>query len=163
MPNNQEYKPEYRINGSITFSAEDVTVKKSEDLQTGSYNGNTFIPNFANAENSGCLALNVNNDYVTYLGGSTEGSRFIVNLRPVYPFEAYMTSATRARQYISINEDMATGIQIVNELYDNEKIVRVYSLSGQLLLVEENKSIDDIQKLLKAGVYVINGKKVIIK
>ena len=74
-----------------------------------------------------------------------------------------MTSATRARQYISINEDMATGIQIVNELYDNEKIVRVYSLSGQLLLVEENKSIDDIQKLLKAGVYVINGKKVIIK
>ena len=163
MPNNPDYKQEYRINGSITFSAEDVKVKKSDDLQTGSYNGNTFMPNFTNAENSGCLALNVNNDYVTYNGGSAEGSRFIVNLRPVHPFEAYMTSVSGARKYISINEDMTTGIEDISVMLDDTKGQRVYDLKGQLIISDTDRSIDEIRKSLPAGVYIVNGKKLIIK
>ena len=90
MPNNTDYKAEFRISGNITFSSENVTVKKSDNLQTGSYNGNTFIPNYVNVENSSYLALNVNNDYVSYTGGQAEGSTFVANLRSVHPFEAYM-------------------------------------------------------------------------
>jgi len=163
MPNNQNYREEYRLSGNITFSAENVTVKKSDNLQTGNYGGNTFTPNFSNTDNSGYLALNVNNDYVSYSGGSAEGSTFVVNLRPVHPFEAYMTSTSKTRSTISINGDMATGIEDMSVLMDESMGLRIYNLKGQLIKVEQDKSLDDVRRSLPAGVYIINGKKLIIK
>lgn len=163
MPNNPDYKAEFRLSGNITFSAENVTVKKSDNLQTGNYGGNTFTPNFSNTDNSGYLALNVNNDYVSYSGGSAEGSTFVVNLRPVHPFEAYMTSTSKTRSTISINGDMATGIEDMSVLMDESKGLRIYNLKGQLIKVEQDKSIDEVRRSLPAGVYIVNGKKLIIK
>jgi len=163
MPNNPDYKAEFRLSGNITFSAENVTVKKSDNLQTGNYGGNTFTPNFFNTDNSGYLALNVNNDYVSYSGGSAEGSTFVVNLRPVHPFEAYMISKSKTRSTISINGDMATGIEDISVLMDESKGLRIYNLKGQLIKVEQDKSLDEVRRSLPAGVYIVNGKKLIIK
>ena len=163
MPNNPDYKAEFRLSGNITFSAENVTVKKSDNLQTGNYGGNTFTPNFSNTDNSGFLALNVNNDYVSYSGGSAEGSTFVVNLRAVHPFEAYMTSTSKTRSTISINGDMATGIEDMSVLIDESKGLRIYNLKGQLIKVEQDKSLEEVRRSLPAGVYIVNGKKLIIK
>ena len=163
MPNHQNYKSEYRINGSITFSAENATVKKTDDLMSGSYNGNTFVPSYVNADNSGYYALNVNNDYVSYYGESVEGSRFVANLRPVRPFEAYMISSSSAARSIAISDDMTTDIKDINVLIDENLGVRVYNMKGQLVIAEMNQSLDDVKKRLPAGVYIVNGKKLIIK
>ena len=46
---------------------------------------------------------------------------------------------------------------------DDGKTIRVYNLGGQLLKTEEKKSLDEVKALLRAGVYIINGKKVIIR
>lgn len=58
---------------------------------------------------------------------------------------------------------MTTGIGDITEIMANEKVVRVYNLNGQLIMEEENKSVDEIKVLLSAGVYIVNGKKLIIK
>lgn len=163
MPNHQDYKPEFRLSGSVTFYAENVTVPKSDDYQSGSYNGNTFVPNYSNVDNNGYYALNVNNDYVTYDGGSAEGSRFVVNLRPVHPFEAYMISSSNAARSIAILDGMTTGIENVIALIDENKGTRVYNMKGQLVIAEMNQSLEDVKKRLPAGVYIVNGKKLIIK
>lgn len=163
MPNHQDYKSEFRLNGSITFYAENATVKKSDDYQSGRYNGNTFVPNFANTDNRGYYALNVNNDYVTYSGGSAEGSRFVVNLRPVHPFEAYMTSSSSYVRSIVVSDDMTTGIEDIAVLIDESRGIRVYNMKGQLVIAEKDQSLEEVKKRLPAGVYIVNGKKTIIR
>ena len=163
MPNHTNYKDAFRLNGSVTFSAENVKVKASDTDGSIGSGEKRFVPNFINQDNSGAYVLNVNNDYVTYNGGTTEGSRFIVNLRSLHPFEAYMTTTNRTRKSIAIDDDMATGIEDVIEMTDDGKTIRVYNLGGQLLKTEEKKSLDEVKALLRAGVYIINGKKVIIR
>ena len=163
MPNHQDYMSEFRINGSVTFSAENSTVKKTDDFVSGSYNGNTFVPSYTNTDNSGYSALNVNNDYVSYYGEYTEGSHFVKNLRQVRPFEAYMTSSSSGVRSIAISDDMTTDIEGVALLIDDSKGTRVYNLKGQLVIAEMDKSLEDIKKRLPAGVYIVNGKKLIIK
>ncbi len=74
-----------------------------------------------------------------------------------------MTSASQTRSYIAIVDDMTTGIGDITEIMVDEKIVRIYNLNGQLIMAEENKSVDEIKALLSAGVYIVNGKKLIIK
>lgn len=163
MPNHSYYKPEFQLNGIVTFSAENVTIPTSENINTKNYNGRTFLPNYINQTNDSYYALNVNNDIVTYSGNDVEGSMFLIGLRTIHPFEAYMTSASQARTYIAINEDMTTGIGDVTEIMADEKTVRVYNLNGQLIMFEENKSVDEVRSLLSAGVYIVNGKKLVIK
>ena len=163
MPNNPEYKSGFLLNGNVTFSAENVIVPTSDNLHSVRYNGQTFMPNYRNQRDDNYYALNVNNDYVTYSGSDVEGSKFLIGLRAVRPFEAYMTSVPQARSYIAIDEDMPTGIGDITEILADERTVRVYNLNGQLILAEENKRIDEIKSLLSAGVYIVNGKKIIIR
>ena len=106
--------------------------------------------------------MNVNNDYVTYSGGAAEGSQFIMGLRPLHPFEAYMLTQNNSRS-VNISDGMATGIQEISEMVDYDKVIRVYSLGGQLILTEANKKLEEIEHLLQPGVYIVNGKKLIIK
>lgn len=162
MPNHTNYKNEFRLNGNIAFSAQNVKVKASNNLQSTSSGDKTFHPNYVVLENTNAYALNVNNDYVSYSGGSKEGSTFVLNLRKLHPFEAYMTSTSKARQTIAIQDNLTTGIRDVAEIWD-DKIIRVYNLSGQLLMIEENKSLKEIKQMLSAGVYIVNGKKLIVR
>ena len=160
LPNNSEYREEYRVNGVITFSAIDATVKSSENLQTGSYSDRTFIPNFINQNASnGFYVLNAINNYSTNAGGYTEGSRFVRNLRAVHPFEAYIASANNAKESFPIFEDETTWIRSLSHIPSPEGEGGVYNLSGQQIRLDENQS----TKNLKKGVYIVDGKKIVIR
>ena len=161
MPNHSYYKSEYILAGSVTFSAENVTVMKSDEIQTSSYNSRKFIPNYIHQDNQNTIyALNVTNDYVNYQGGEPEGSKFILILRPSYPFEAYMTSSSGTRS-IGVFDDMSTNLHSVLEKEDQLDEVRVYDLRGTLITI--GSSIESVKQTLPSGVFIINNKKMVIK
>lgn len=153
MPNNSQYDNQWLLNGKVTFAANSVTIGKTENLNQPTFNGRSFIPCFAEKESaSGLYALNVNNDFETNNSGMTEGSWFVVNKRNVHPFEAYMTSTSSAPQFaFGVFEGMTTGIQMmVDGNWTKEEVV--YDLQGRKVNAPSKK-----------GVYIINGKKLMIK
>ena len=159
MPNNSEYKDEFLLNGRITFSAGNVTVRKTENMQTSSYKGRTFVPTYTEqAMGSGLYVLNVDNDYETNVSGVDDGSHFVLNLRKVHPFEAYMVTSTNGSRAIDISDGMDDGID------EEEQIpMRVYNLKGLMMKTETGETMEDIKRTLPAGVYIINGHKMIVK
>ena len=161
MPNNSKYKPEYRLSGKVTFSAENVVIPVSDNLHIVNYNGKYLVPNFVSGNHE--YALNVKSDFVSYTGNEVEGSVFLYNLRVVHPFEAYMKTSSGGTRSIAISDDLTTGIEGIPVLDSDDNTLKVYDLNGKLLVVERGKSIDDVKHLLPAGVYIINGKKLMIK
>ena len=154
MPNNPQYADQYQLAGNVTFSAENTTVKVSDNLQQPKYNDRTFVPNFqVQPSNLGYYALNVSNDYFANNSGMTDGSRFVLNMRKILPFEAYMTtSSSNAPESIGIFDDMTTEIQeIPNDMLNISN--SVYDLQGRK--IEKTR--------LDKGVYIVNGQKVIIR
>ena len=163
MPNNPEYKSGFLLNGSVTFSAENVTIPKTENLIAAKYGDRTFVPTFSSVVwGSGVLALNVVNGIERNTNGETEGSTFVLDLRPVHPFEAYMTSTSSTRS-IGIDEGMATGIMELISAISDDGVLKIYNLNGQLVKIEEGGCLDEVMKNLPAGVYIVNGKKMIIR
>ena len=167
MPNNNsEYEDEYNLSGNITFSATNVKVPVSSSVTTAKSNDKTFIPAFCAQEKaSGVYALNVNNSYHTEAGGYTEGSAFVSNLRAVSPFEAYMTtSENNAKRAFFIEFSETTGIDEMPSADNKGGLHKVFNLNGQLVKKANSHSeLDETLKQLPTGVYIINGKKTVIK
>ena len=173
MPNNAEYLDEYRVSGTITFSSTDVTVKSSESLQNGTYGDRTFIPNFINQDaNSGFYVLNSVNNYSANSSGYAEGSRFVRNLRAIHPFEAYIASANNAKESIPIFDDETTWIRSLSHIPSPEDKGGIYDLSGRR--IQGNKVTEyqsdqfpalqgGVRDRLQKGVYIVNGKKIVIR
>ena len=159
MPNNPQYLADYVIIGIVTFSAENVEVKASDNMQSAKYQDRTFVPNYTNKDGNDCLALNVNNYYVTNPGTDIDGSKFVKGLRAVHPFEAYMTTTSNTRS-IDVMDGMTTAIRNIIIAAEGKDIIKVYDTRG--VLVKTVKTNDDLRKGLKAGVYIVNGKKMII-
>ena len=160
MPNNPQYLADYVIVGIVTFSAENVEVKASDEMLSGHYQDRTFTPNYTNREGDEYLALNVNNYYVTNPSTEIDGSKFIRGLRAVHPFEAYMTTTDNTRS-IDVMEGMTTAIRGILMVKDGASVIKVYDTRG--VLMKTATSMDDVWNGLKAGVYIVNGKKMIIK
>lgn len=160
MPNNQQYEQQYQIPGVVTFSASDVEVKKSDNLIPANYQGKTFVPNYTNQNKLDFLALNVSNNYVTNPSKDIAGSRFIRGLRAVHPFEAYMTTTDNTRT-IDVMEGLSTAIKDIRIVENEASVIKVYDTKGVLL--KTATSMDDARAGLKAGVYIVNGKKMVIK
>ena len=160
MPNNQQYEQQYQIPGVVTFSASDVEVQKSDNLKPVSYQGRSFVPNYTNQNNADFLALNVSNNYVTNPGKDISGSKFVRGLRAVHPFEAYMTTTDNTRS-IDVMDGMTTAIRGIQMVKDVSNTIKVYDARGVLL--KTATCMDDAKKGLKVGVYIVNGKKMIIK
>ena len=160
LPNNQQYEQQYLIPGIVTFSASNVEVQKSDNLIPASYQGRTFVPNYTNQNNLDFLALNVSSNYVTNPGRDISGSKFVRGLRAVHPFEAYMTTTDNTRS-IDVMEGMTTTIRGILVVNDSASAIKVYDTRGVLL--KTATSMDHVKKGLKAGVYIVNGKKMIIK
>ena len=55
MPNNAAYADQYLLNGDITFSSANVTVKSSYELEQGSYSTYTFVPAFTAAKKTSSM------------------------------------------------------------------------------------------------------------
>lgn len=158
MPNHESYLDDYLLNGVVTFSAENATVRKSDAMQTASYKDRTFVPTYAEVGMSeGAYALNVNNDVETNISGVADGSTFVQNLRKVHPFEAYMTT-TRATRSIDISD----GMDIIDNNNDEERI-SVYNMKGMMMKTKTGDSMEEIRRSLPAGVYIINKRKVLVK
>ena len=160
MPNNQQYEQQYQIPGIVTFSASDVEVQKSDNLKPGSYQGRSLVPNYTNKSDENYLALNVSNNYVTNPGKDISGSKFVRGLRTVHPFEAYMITTDNTRS-IDVMEGMTTAIRGIQMVKDEASVIKVYDTRG--VLMKTATSIDDVWNGLKAGVYIVNGKKIVIK
>ena len=165
MPNHEKYFVDYILEGNVTFSAQNATVKTSENMTMPTCNEKTFRPCFAKTTESGVYAINAVNSWVTNTGGYKEGSVFIDGLRSVLPFEAYMTTSTaNAKGIIPIFETQPTAIrEIPMQGLRGEIGVKVYNLNGQLVLWSESMTREKALKRLPAGIYIMNGKKITIK
>ena len=153
MPNNSVYPSVYNQAGSITFSASNVTIPVTS-AQTMSGSGVTLRAAFQGVQQGdGVYALNVGE----VRGSNPEGSVFEQNYREIRPFQAFVNHKSGTR-FITVgsmggDNDGFTGIDdtlIINEETKNDSW---YSLDGRLL---------DTKPTAK-GVYIKNGKKVVIK
>lgn len=160
MPNNKQYEQQYQIPGIVTFSAENVEVQKSDNLTPASYQTRKFVPNYANKDDDDLLPLNVSNNYVTNPSKEINGSKFVRGLRAVHPFEAYMTTTDNTRT-IDVMEGLSTAIKDIRIVENEASVIKVYDTRG--ILLKTATSMDDARAGLKAGVYIVNGKKMIIK
>ena len=153
MPNNDRYRDIYRLNGNVTFAAENVRVKKTEVAAAVSGGGKTLVPNFRSQRaSSEVFALNVVNDYNSETAGAAAGSQFVRQLRPVHPFEVYLIANNMTRgDVIPVFDEYATHIANLNA---NDNLNEEwYSVDGRKL---EGKP-------MRKGVYIKNGKKVVVK
>jgi hypothetical protein len=168
MPNHEDYSDEYNQYGAVTFAATDVMVPAT--TVTGSYKETSasiisLIPTYSRmAKSSGIYAINREIES----GVFAPGSIFVENNRDVRPFEAYSTvemkeSESRAPAFFAVMDQMNTGI--VELPMDSWRVksngtVRVYNLSGYLVTTGQYGEV--LPKLPK-GVYIINGRKVVVK
>ena len=170
MPNNPEYADRYNIVGKVVFSAVNATVPITEETVSQKGN-NALIANFLRKSTSSLVwAINKNEEYGEGDKKEQPGSIFIPNWREVRPFEAFATNSfSNAPSYLSLNHDFgednySTGIyDILKSKYSSNDVnadVKVYNLSGNLVIC--GKRVDIIKRLPK-GVYIVNGKKMIVK
>lgn len=157
MPNNENYDASYNITGNIQFIGNNVQIKASDNLSAVQSGNKSFVPNYQYQETSSSIyALNVNNQWNTNTSPEAEGSTFIRSLRAVRPFEAYLTveGGTSAPNYIPVFGDgMPTGIDA--KLMNSEGVnsEKWYSLDGRKLQ----------GKPTTKGLYIVNGRKVVVK
>ena len=157
MPNNENYDASYNITGNIQFIGNNVQIKASDNLSAVQSGNKSFVPNYQYQETSSSIyALNVNNQWNTNTSPEAEGSTFVRSLRAVRPFEAYLTveGGTSAPNYIPLFGDgMPTGIdaKLVNSEEVNSE--KWYSLDGRKLQ----------GKPTTKGLYIVNGRKVVVK
>ena len=157
MPNNTVYPSAYNQAGSVTFASSNVTVPRTEPRET--FGANVILtPAFQNqAAGSDIFTLNVGEAQGSY----PEGSVFISNYRSVRPFQAYVRHSSQARgtdeiQYIPLTsigggDDTTAIMEIIQPAANGTG--DWYSLDGRKLS----------SKPTQKGVYIQNGKKIVIK
>ena len=158
MPNNNEYPGEFNLAGRVTFSSQNVTVPVTTDYANSMLDANTntmivFYPAMHRVTQSEeTYALNVSSAQAGY----AEGSVFVAGLRDVRPFEAYTWHHAHgpAPRYIPISE-LNGGMTAIESLTPSlsEGEGAWYDLKGRRLL----------QKPVLKGVYLHNGRKVVMK
>ena len=156
MPNNEYYDEVYNITGKVIFKGSNMQVKASDNLNVGMKGNKKLVPNYQNQQADATIyALNVNNQWCQNTASEVEGSVFIQSLRPVRPFEAYLTvsGSEAARRVIPIFEEgESTGI-IDLPLRDDINVDTWFTLDGRKLFTKPTEK----------GVYINNGKKVLMK
>ena len=159
MPNSYEYPERFNLSGQVTFAAENVTVPQTIDVTDESAE---FImaPAFQSmAMQPDIYALNVGEKREYYAAGSV----FERNYREVRPFEAYTMhkGTSPAPMYFIIGEntdDNTTDIlEVRSQTEDGNG--EWYDLQGRKL----GSTFNVQRSTLKKGVYIQNGRKVIVK
>lgn len=163
MPNNNEvYNADYNLSGKVMFTAQDVVVPVTAPVTLAmADNSVLMVPAFQSVgRSSDVWALNVGEVRGQYL----EGSAFERDYREIRPFEAYTVhrSNTPAPRFVPI-KDMTngdvTGIEDVRGMMsDGRGEGAWYDLNGRKIV--NGKSVNG---KLPRGVYIQNGKKVVIK
>ena len=165
MPNNEAYDASYNISGVVTFSGYNTTVEATTAMTGPTHNGKTFVPTYSDLESGDIVyALNVNNQLGNHAGAFAEGSVFTSSpSRTVHPFEAYMqVKDSQAKTYFSLFDDLPTKIELPDTFGMKGNYV-IYHLSGQMVRRMENATYNEAVRGLRAGVYLVNGRKIVLK
>lgn len=157
MPNNTVYPSAYNQAGSVTFASSNVTVPRTEPREA--FGANVILmPAFQNQGTSpDIFTLNVGAARDSY----AEGSVFISNYSNVRPFQAYVRHSSQARGTDDIQFIPLTSIGGGDDTTAIMEIIQPaasgtgdwYSLDGRKLS----------SKPTQKGVYIQNGKKIVIK
>ena len=154
MPNSEEYVADYNLNGRVTFSAQNIDVPATTTKVLALADSSiVMVPAMQRQSRSSAVwALNVGEVRGQYF----EGSVFERDYRTVRPFEAYtihrQENGQPAPRYVPIQEiGGTTGIEEVES--GKVKVESWYDLEGRKL---EGKP-------ARKGVYISNGKKVVVK
>lgn len=154
MPNSEEYTSDYNLNGRVTFSAQNIDVPATTTKVLALADSSiVMVPAMQRQSRSSSVwALNVGEVRGQYF----EGSVFERDYRIVRPFEAYtihrQENGQPAPRYVPIQEIAGvTGIETI----DREPLTlnQWYDMQGRKL---EGKP-------ARKGVYISNGKKVVVK
>lgn len=94
MPNHSDYIEDYRLNGKITFSAENVDLAATPETLTASDGPSFSLQPTYQMVDRGLTAYTLNIDY--WIDGYEYGSVFVRNISDTYAFEAYVTTAGRS-------------------------------------------------------------------
>ena len=153
MPNSEEYSADFNLAGRVTFSAENAVVPMTEIVKDESADY-IMTPVFENtAAKQGVYVLNVGEER----NGYPEGSIFESNYRAVLPFQAYTEhkGSNPAPAYIIVGDlgGDTTGIDAM--LVNSERV------NGEAWHTLDGRKLQG--KPTQKGVYILNGKKVIIK
>lgn len=89
MPNHNDYVEDYRLNGMVTFSAENVELAATPDVLSPSVGPEYSLQPTYNYIEHGVSIYALNNDY--WIEGYHMGSVFVRNTSDIYAFEAYAT------------------------------------------------------------------------
>ena len=155
MPNSDAYSAEFNQAGRVTFSSQNVTVPVTELMPTA-YNDSSIVmmPAMQRQDKSSSVwAINVGESRDKYF----EGSVFERDYRVVRPFEAYTVhrgdgAAPRFVPIVDMADGGVTGIEdLTPSLSKGEGTW--YDLSGRKLQ----------QRPTQKGVYILDGKKTVVK
>ena len=152
MPNNPDYADSYIIGGNVTFEGENVTIAETPlESYAGRYANKTMLGTFTTVpKTSSMLVLNVGEEF----NGYAEGSAFFRDLnRETRPFHAYVVEDGAASRIFAIGEATITGIEDVT----------VYKLSEGMYYDLQGRSVGKNHNSLKRGVYIKDGRKMLVK
>ena len=149
LPNSDEYEDIYNVEGKVTFSAEEVTVHATTDVEQEKGVGYSLLGSYEGTESDNYIyALN---DEEHAAGGETymPGGVFVAGSRDIRPFESYIYSASANRApYLRIG-GCDTGMEDL--VADKEEVW--HTLQGIRLSGRPTER----------GIYIRNGKKVMVR
>ena len=154
MPNDPDYWDSYILRGCVTFSAKNIEVYPTREVMFVESPYRVFMPNFENIdyENPDMFLLNVGDAYDDHLPGSVFSSERPA--RKARPFEAYFipTGHNPVKRYMDV---FGSEVDAVREIpVDFKERKGTFDLTGR-------KMEEDI--VLPKGIYIIDGKKVMVK
>ena len=151
VPNSEEYEDRYNVEGDVIFSAENVTVYTTLDIEQAKGEGYTMLGSYEGTPaGSHIFALN-DEEYTADGDVYMLGGIFVSNSRDIRPFEAYVynINATPA-PYLRISENVGTSIKL--STVNSQQSTEIYDLMGRKVLNIEN---------MKSGIYIMNGNKIV--
>ena len=169
LPNNAIYPSEYNLAGSVTFSSTNVVVKATtnDNLTSQQYNGKSFYANYYfKITNQKYANINSVNDLHTDAYGYNPGSIFIRDKRYTFPFEGYIyvreASSAPMVMRIDFASDETDEIELLKDKLPEKKGMNgeIYDLSGRQI---SNRDSQPSSPKLSRGIYIIDGKKILIK
>jgi hypothetical protein len=149
LPNSDEYEDIYNVEGKVTFSAEEVTVHATVGAEQEQGEGYVLLGSYEGTESDNYIYALNDEEYT--VGGNTymPGGVFVAGSRAIRPFEAYIYSASANRApYLRIG-GCDTGMEdLVADKDEVWHTLQGIRLSG---------------RPTERGVYIRNGKKVMVK
>lgn len=160
VPNSEDYEEEFNIEGPVAFTAENAVVYATVGIDSVvKGNGFSLQASYEGVNADNCIYVLNEMEYVADGESFMPGGVFVADLRDVRPFEAYIynTQLTRSR-YFPIKGQIA-GVEL--SLMDKKPNVDVYTLQG--IMIKHQVTADELKKDLAPGVYIVDGKKLMVR